>query len=137
MREKGRVLRVEDGYAVVRMVRSKACSACGVCSNLSPGSDEMEIRALNVAGARPGEVAEVEVRTRGVLLAAFMLYGLPIAAGVLGYVGGSLAGRPYGIGGALAAFGLAFPVIRAVDKRLEGRPGFTPEIVGVDRTPEY
>ncbi len=134
MREKGRVVRIENGFAIVQMTRSAACNCCGMCNGLVPGSNELHIRTANAAGASPGDTVEIEVQTRGVLQAAFLVYGLPLLGGIAGFILGSLvAGGIYRIAGALLGFGIAFPVIYFVDKRAAREERFLPEIVGIER----
>ncbi|MGE5484165.1 MAG: SoxR reducing system RseC family protein [Ignavibacteriales bacterium] len=133
MREKGRVVRLENGLAVVRMTRSAACNCCGMCDGLVPGANELFIKATNAAGAVPGDTVDVEVETRGALQAAFLIYGLPLLGGAAGFVLGSLtAGGVYGIVGALLGFSVTFPIIHLLDRRLSGDTRFRPEIVGIE-----
>ncbi|MGE5542058.1 MAG: SoxR reducing system RseC family protein [Bacillota bacterium] len=135
MREKGRVVRIEDGLAVVRMTRSAACNCCGMCDGLVPGQNELFIKAANTAGAAPGDPVEVEVETRGTLQAAFLIYGLPILGGAAGFAIGSLtAGGVYGTAGAIIGFLATFPVIHLLDRRFSGDTRFRPEIVGIEES---
>lgn len=136
MREKGRVVGIEGRHALVQMTRSEACSSCGLCRGLAPGSDELVVRATNTAGAATGDIVEMEMETGGALTAAFLVYGAPLIAGIAGYALGSLAGGIYRIIGALAGFILTYPVIHMIDKRVEGQPRFTPEVVGIERREE-
>jgi len=133
VREKGRVVRIEEGLAVVRMTRSAACNCCGMCNGLIPGSNEIFIKAINTPGALPGDIVNVEVQTRGSLQAAFVIYGIPLLGGAAGFALGSLvAGGGHGTAGAFIGFALTFPGIYLFDKRMAGDARFRPEIVEIE-----
>ena len=78
--EQGVVLRTDVDAAWVKTTRSSACQGCTArksCHSLS-GSQEMEVKALNVAGAREGDRIVLSFETRSLLKATFLIYVFPI-----------------------------------------------------------
>jgi sigma-E factor negative regulatory protein RseC len=79
--EQGVVLRADSGTAWVKTVRSNACEGCSVrgsCHAMSRGGQDMEVKALNVAGARAGDRIVLSFETPSFLKATFLIYVFPI-----------------------------------------------------------
>jgi len=92
MREIGIVLKIKGTRAEISLPRKSACETCGKCG-LGRGEGEMALEAENRPGARPGDRVEVEIPERDPLLAALLLFGLPLAGMLLGVVAGALLER--------------------------------------------
>lgn len=81
----------EDGTAQVVHVRQSACSGdCHKCSGCGAVQEAVTLVARNPIGAKSGELVVIESRTGPVLLAAAVLYMVPLALFFLGYLVGSL-----------------------------------------------
>ena len=84
--EQGVVLRTDSEAAWVKTVRSSACKGCtarGSCH--SPGGDdEMEVKALNTAGAKVGDRIVLSFETASLLKATFLIYVFPIILLIIG-----------------------------------------------------
>ncbi len=103
----------DDGTAEVVHVRESACSGdCNKCSGCGAARETLLILAKNPMGAQPGELVKLQSESAPVLLAAMMLYVLPLALFFAGYgLGAVLWGRG-GIVGCLAfAVGIAGAVL--------------------------
>ncbi len=78
--EQGVVLRTDSEAAWVKTVRSSACEGCtakGSCHSTGAGQ-EMEVKALNPAGAREGDRIVLSFETGSLLKATFLIYVFPI-----------------------------------------------------------
>ena len=86
--ERGVVTRVEGRNAWVTTSRSSSCEGCasrGAC-HLSQHEDEMEVRAINAAGAAVGDRVVISLQAASYLKASFMLYVFPVLAMIAGAV---------------------------------------------------
>jgi sigma-E factor negative regulatory protein RseC len=84
--EKGIVLRTDSEAAWVKTVRSSACEGCtakGSCHSMA-GGNEMEVKALNTAGARAGDRVVLSFETASLLKATFLIYVFPIILLIVG-----------------------------------------------------
>jgi len=92
-REAGVVIEVHGELAKVAFPRGRLCEGCGSCCVVAD-EDTMVVEARNAAGAELGDRVEVEIPLRVALKAAYILYGVPLLAFLLGL----------GAGGALGSF---------------------------------
>lgn len=126
--------------AWVRTTRSSACKACSsrqTCQGEASGK-EMEVEAINTAGAKVGDRIVLNINTSSLLKATFLLYVFPVLAMIVGaLIGQSIAlnkgSDPSGMSALFAFlfFGLAFVVIRMTGKRLSKDASYKPEIIKV------
>lgn len=106
-REEGTVVEVSGGTARVLLRRSRLCEGCGSCCVLVD-DETMLAEAENRAGAKQGDRVIVDL-PRGVSIrAAYILYGIPLLAFLVGLGLGSLLGSAVFGGGATVIVGLAF-----------------------------
>ena len=92
--EQGIVLRTDAESAWVKTTRSSACEGCtarGSCHTLGSGQ-EMEVKALNPAGARVGDRIVLSFETGSLLKATFLIYVFPIIFLIAGAAIGQLLG---------------------------------------------
>lgn len=103
----------QDGTAQVMHVRQSACSGdCHKCSGCGAVEQKMLFTAHNPIGARPGQVVTVRTETGPVLAAAAVLYLLPVALFVVGYISFLLLWELGGLGGILGfVLGVAVSVV--------------------------
>ena len=90
--EQGVVLRTDSETAWVKTVRSSACEGCTAresCHTTGSGRD-MEVKAINLAGAGAGDRIVLTFVTASLLKATFLIYVIPIilmlAGALLGQV---------------------------------------------------
>ena len=92
-----------DGTAMVIHVRESACSGdCHKCSGCGAAKEAVLFTAENRIGAKQGDLVKVESETGPVLKAAAVLYLMPLALFIAGY----LVGMQWQLGGLIGA--LAF-----------------------------
>ena len=92
----------ENGTASVLLVRESACSGdCHKCSGCGAAKETMIFEAVNLIGARKGDLVKVESATGPVMKAAVVLYVIPLVLFFLGYYLGTLPGNFGALGGCL------------------------------------
>lgn len=109
-----------NNMAEVAVARTTACGGnCGSCESCIFQS-ELKTSARNLVGARPGQKVVIESKSSAVYKAAMLVYVLPIALVVLGYLLAYLAGAAEGLCVAAAFAGLVIgAVIVVMSQRLK------------------
>jgi sigma-E factor negative regulatory protein RseC len=111
----------DDGTAQVIHVRQSACSGdCHQCSGCGAAQETLVLTARNPIGARPGQMVTMRSESGPVLLAAVVLYVLPLLLFFAGYLICEIAWGIGALGGLLAfALGIVFAVV--YDRRVAGK----------------
>jgi len=90
--ERGKIASIEGDKTVVELERTTLCGSCRACESSDKG--KMMVTVATVAGVSEGDA--VDLVTPGSRLgAALMVFGLPIAAVVLGAVLGNYLTKTY------------------------------------------
>ena len=93
--ERGIVEKVEAGWAWVKTKRSSACSSCASRSHcLTQGSDQMVVKARNIAQAKKGDEVELYLSTKTKLKSTAIVYLIP----VFGIFVGAFSANPLSAG---------------------------------------
>lgn len=93
-------------------MRQSACSGdCHRCSGCGAAQETMLLTVRNPIGAKPGELVQITSGTGSVLLAAAIMYMLPIVLFFAGYLAGAALWEKGGITGCL---GFVLGIIAAV-----------------------
>lgn len=109
---------LEDGTAEVIRVRESACSGdCHKCSGCGSSQQTMVIRAENTIGARVGDWVVIEAKSSAVLKAAAMLYLLPLALFIAGFLLGEHLWQR-GILVSLAGLMLGLILVKLLDRNM-------------------
>ena len=107
-----------DGRAEVLRVRESACSGdCHKCSGCGAVQQNLLLAAKNPIGARVGDLVVISSGSAVVLKAAAVLYLLPLALFLAGYLLGQLLWQRGPLLG-LCGVALGIAVIKIYDKRL-------------------
>ncbi|UCE19378.1 MAG: SoxR reducing system RseC family protein [Gemmatimonadota bacterium] len=139
MEEIGRVYEYGEGCDVVRVeIEGKgACQNCASRNVCVPfgGTNRMVTEAMNEKGARPGDLVRIEMRPKSTVMAAFLLYLLPVVALFIGYaLGASATGEEkYGIGAGLFLLVFSFGVLKALNAFFSKGKRFKPVVVEIIR----
>lgn len=142
MEQVGLVVETRGDMARVRTQRHTACQACGKCDGGLSGLEQardLTVLAHNPIGAQEGDLIEMKMEAQRVLLAAFLVYTLPLLNFLLGYVLARWLATVYGLGQVEASgiivgfiFLLAsFFLLRSQEHRFAHSRRFTPVIVSV------
>ena len=138
--EQGVVLRTDAEAAWVKTARSSACKGCtarGSCHTMGDGQ-EMEVKALNPAGARVGDRIVLSFETGSLLKATFLIYVFPIlfliAGAALGqvlapFIGFSSSGLSVLLGFAL--FFAALIIMKARANKMAQEQAYQPKITKI------
>lgn len=136
--EKGIVTKINAGKAWVTTMRTGACEACsarGACHTLG-GGKEMEVEALNDAGADVGDHVVIGFETRSLFKISFLLYVVPIISLIIGAVIGDYVAPAYGIDPSLLAalfgfglLGITFAIIRYFSRGMSENRLYQPKII--------
>ena len=84
--EQGIVIRTDSKGAWVKTIKTSSCDGCsarGSCHSLS-NREEMEVNAINEAGAKVGDRIVLSFETASLLKATFLIYVFPIILLIVG-----------------------------------------------------
>lgn len=138
--EQGIVIKTGTGTAWVKTIKSGDCAGCsarGSCHAMG-SSDEMEVKAINEAGAKVGDRIVLSFETSSFLKATFLLYVFPILLLVMGAVIGhemapKLGFNPSG-SSAITGFALfiaAVLIIKTTASKLAQKNEYRPKITKI------
>jgi len=110
--EKGTIVRIAQEMAWAKVERIGSCEGCserGACG-ISGDAQNMEVEAVNEAGAKVGDRVLIDVNSSSVLKTAFLLYVFPILSMIVGAVIGNNAPAFFGLGASALStiFGFLF-----------------------------
>jgi sigma-E factor negative regulatory protein RseC len=106
----------KDGRVRVQIYKESACSHCSGCSESSKISRE-DIFTIDEE-VQVGDLISFEIDTKEIMRAALLVYILPIAAMILGYLLGSYLNKSEGtcIAYSFSAFILTFGILFLYDR---------------------
>ncbi|WAG71604.1 SoxR reducing system RseC family protein [Clostridium sp. CF011] len=118
--EEGIIIEIfEDNMAKVKVGRHNECKNCGAC----PGDSSLVIQAQNFIGAKAGQRIAFETKETNMLMAAFVVYIVPLIAIVVGVIAGQVIAKKIGysvrgfqIGGGILTFILSILNIKIFDE---------------------
>lgn len=135
MRSIGYVCKTGSDAAEVLLGKHAQCAGCGACIAASD-TRERRLAVANDIGAAEGDRVEIEIPPGRLVVAAFMMFILPVVAALGGaYSGyrlaGSLAFPPVPVGIALGclAFAGSFLLLKGVERT--GRKAGLPRIIRI------
>lgn len=99
------VVEEQGTIAQVLMRRNRQCEGCGSCC-VMVDDDNMLAEAVNRIGAKKGDRVVVELPVERSIRAAYILYGIPLLAFLIGYALGALLGSALFGGGYSVLFGI-------------------------------
>ena len=134
----GKVVGIEkNGWARVVTERTSACSSCQTkqhCHSCLTQA-KIEARAINVAGARTGDLVSVSIKTETLLKSAAVLYLVPVLGLLAGALTGPVIGKILTLGETASAilfgfigFGLGFVLVIFYSKKMSSQNQLSPII---------
>ena len=124
----------KDNIAKIKVGRHSDCKNCGAC----PGDSSMVIDAKNTVDAKIGQRISFEMKETNMLMAAFVVYILPLVAVVIGAVIGQTIAKKFGysirgfqIGGGIITFILSIVNIKIFDKYAHDNEKMQPVIIRI------
>lgn len=127
------VERILDGdHAVISVPRKSACGHdCEECAGCGVSGAAVRAKAINLVGAKPGQKVVVQSDTKKMLRIVALVYLIPVALFVLGYVVMALLGTSVALQYTVAIAGFLAGIVAAVgyDRYLRARGGLSFTIV--------
>ena len=143
MKQCGLVVQTLENTAKVRMQRHSSCAGCNACK-MGAAEKPIELEALNPKNAVQGQMVEVEMEHEHVLLAAFLMYVVPLIFLVVGVIVGHYGLRAMGVTAnadfftAVIAFGftaVAYVLLNRGERKKSFREKMLPTITDVIEEP--
>lgn len=138
--EQGVVLRTESETAWVKTVRSSACEGCTARASChtTGGGQNVEVKAINSAGASVGDRIVLSFETASLLKATFLIYVFPIifliAGAALGQVLSSFIAFSPSALSVLIGFAFFFSslfIIKARADKMAQKNTYQPKIIKI------
>jgi len=123
-----------NNIARVKVGRHNECKNCGAC----PGDNSVVIEAKNPIGAKVGQRISFQMKDTNMLMAAFVVYIVPLIAVVIGVLVGQVIAKMFGynpwgfqIGGGIITFILSMINIKKFDKFAHSNEKMQPVITQI------
>jgi len=134
-KEVGKITRIKDGWMTVKLQSGEQCSTCAsksACFFAGPAGNYRYIKIPSVTGYDEGNTIAVDYRESSKILAALVVFFLPLVLLLAGYFLGNafLAGASGGIWGAIIGFLVSVGVIYILNRILSHSRLFLPKVVG-------
>ena len=132
MTEEGIVKSADGKTAVVTLDKKTECSRCGMCA-FPKNAQSVKMHAENVVGAEVGDKAIAERAKDGRLLAALLVFGVPLLligiAAAIAYLW--IKKEIFVLVLSLIFLLLWYTILAIIDKKLQKLSGFTWKIVEI------
>ena len=138
------MIKVEGGTAWVKTRRGSACASCSArhaCASPDGDGQDMEVEAINAAGAATGDFVMVSIESAALLKATFLLYVFPVICMIAGAFAGNTAGQFFNIEGSTASvigaagfFAISFLLIRYKGNRMAENQHYRPKIIRIKKS---
>jgi sigma-E factor negative regulatory protein RseC len=138
--EEGIVIKIDSQTAWVKTTKTGACEACSARSSCQTmgGGKEMEVEAINRAGAKVGQKVVLSFDTSPLLKATFLLYVFPIIAMVVGaFIGQKMAAflnfDPSMVSALMgfSFFGLTLLFVKSRGNKLAKKDEYQPKVIRI------
>ena len=141
--EEGIVIKLEADRAWVKTKKSASCESCASrkSCNVMGGGNDMEVEAINTAGASVGDRVVMNFETSSLLKATFLLYVFPIICMFLGALVGQEIAPAVGLGKSAASavsgflfFFFSILFVRVKANKMGNESRYQPKIIRIKRT---
>jgi len=137
----GIVIKVDFSTAWVKCTKSAACESCkakGFCDTMGGSDDDVEVEAINAAGAKVDDRVTISFEKSSLLKVSFLVYMVPVLFLILGVVIGDKIAPIFNydrsifsiIVGFLFLFA-AFFFVKAKGKELSKKDAYKPKIIRI------
>lgn len=122
MTENGKVIKVENGNAIVSFNRQSMCGDCSGCA-VSKKNSRVDATLINDLGAEEGDIVSVEFSDKEVIKASFFAYLIPLIMATIGIVIGTLLSTElFAFALCILFLVLGFLITKVVTDRFVSRP---------------
>ena len=132
--ETGIVIETSENKAKVKASRHGDCENCGVC----PGDNAMVVAVQNPIDASVGQRVAFEIQEANMLMAAFVVYILPLLALMVGAISGVILAKnleqpflAFQIGGGIMFFAVAVVYMKRYDRAVKKNDQLLPVITKI------
>lgn len=136
--ERGRVVEVTDGQALVKIERSSACGKCHTeCALKSSDKQALLIEVRDPLGVQVNQSVQISMHNASALRASFVVYIVPLEGLIFGALLGEFFGTLLGIKdilailGSFSFLGLSLIVVRLYNNRFKQNLHYQPVIMKV------
>ncbi|MFO7560036.1 MAG: SoxR reducing system RseC family protein [Desulfobacterales bacterium] len=140
--EEGIVIKLEADHAWVKSKKSASCEGCASrkSCNVMGGGNDMEVEAINTAGAAVGDRVVMSFETSSLLKATFLLYVFPIICMFLGAVVGQEIAPAVNLGKSAASavagflfFLVSMLFVRVKANKMGSESRYQPKIIRIKK----
>ena len=123
---------LDADHAVISVPRKSACGLdCEECAGCGVSGAAVKAKAINPIGARPGQKVVVESSTQKMLGIVALVYAIPVALFLVGYLAAFFLGGTVAIQYTVAVSGFVIGIVMAIlyDRHLRAKGGLSFTIV--------
>lgn len=123
---------IDSNHAIISVPRKSACGHdCEECAGCGVSGAAVKAKAVNHIGAQPGQKVVVESSTQKMLGIVVLVYAIPVALFLIGYLAAFFLGASVAIQYTAAVLGFALGIVIAIlyDRRLRAKGGLSFTIV--------
>ena len=123
---------LDADHAVISVPRKSACGHdCEECAGCGVSGAAVKAKAINPIGARPGQKVVVESSTQKMLGIVALVYAIPVALFLVGYLAAFFLGGTVAIQYTVAISGFVIGIVMAIlyDRHLRAKGGLSFTIV--------
>jgi sigma-E factor negative regulatory protein RseC len=123
---------LDNSHAEISVPRKSACGHdCEECAGCGVSGTSVYAKAENPIGALPGQKVVVESSTQKMLGIVALVYAIPVALFLIGYLAAVLLGASVRVQYTAAVAGFVIGIVAAImyDRRLRGKGGLSFTIV--------
>ena len=135
VKETAVVVAVDSTTTKVQLNVNSACSSCGAAALCHPSAGmRPRIEITNEIDAKVGDIVELETAASSRLIAALLLFGLPLVLILLGaFIGGSMenAGQDSIVAGSIAGLALGLLLVNRINRWFQRRLRFKPRAIRI------
>ena len=125
---------VDSNHAIISVPRKSACGHdCVECAGCGVSGAAVDAKAVNRVGAQPGQKVVVESSTKKMLGIVVLVYAIPVALFLIGYLAAFFLGASVAVQYAVAVLGFLLGIVIAIlyDRRLKAKGGLSFTIVRI------
>ena len=123
---------LDADHAVISVPRKSACGHdCEECAGCGVSGAAVKAKAIKPIGARPGQKVVVESSTQKMLGIVALVYAIPVALFLVGYLAAFFLGGTVAIQYTVAVSGFVIGIVMAIlyDRHLRAKGGLSFTIV--------
>lgn len=132
MQESGKVIKIKNSIATVRVNRKSACGSCGMCA-IKPKDLYVDLQIENTLNAELFDEVLIDISTGNVAKMSVIAYLIPLAFGILPLLILFKMGLPeyWAIVSFFCGTALGFLFLSLIDKKVFNKPKNMPKMISI------